>query len=191
MMGTNRGTLIVLSGVALAVMSLAACGSATIPESSPAAGTAATPRLVKPKPVGGSSAGQGPRVVATPAPVPGGKAGSQKVVLGDRILVINGVTKQRGANTGTVLIDMTLTVRNTSGTAIRNEAAFFHLMGPGGDAFGYQDNSSDNFYGTVGAYASRSGTLEFRIPSAAASGLYLLYRPEIASEAVLTPLNVR
>jgi hypothetical protein len=64
-------------------------------------------------------------------------------------------------------------------------------MGPGGDAFGYQDNSSDNFYGTAGAYASRSGTLEFRIPAAAASGLYLLYRPEIASEAVLTPLHVR
>jgi hypothetical protein len=31
--------------------------------------------------------------------------------------------------------------------------------------------------------------IEFQIPSAAASGLYLLYRPEIAAEAVLTRLK--
>jgi hypothetical protein len=189
-MGTSRGKLIVLGGVTLAVMSLAACGSATSPGSSPAAGSSVTPRLVTPKPVGGSPAGHGPRVVTTPARLPGGKIGSQKVVLGDRIVIINRVTSQQGANKNTVLIDLVLVVRNTSGKAIRNEAAFFHLMGPGGDMFGYQDNSSDNFYGTIGAHGSRGGMIEFEVPAAAASGLSLLYRPEIASEAVLTRLHV-
>ena len=186
----SRGKLIVLGGATLAVMSLAACGSATTPGSSPAAGSAGTPHLVTPKPVGGSPGGQGPQVVATPAPLPGGKAGSQKVVLSDRVLVINSITSQREANKNTVLIDLALVVRNTSAEAIRNEATFFHLIGPGGDTFGYQDNSPDNFYGTIGAHASRGGTIEFEVPAAAASGLYLLYRPEIAKEAVLTRLHV-
>lgn len=180
----------VLGGVMLVVMWLAACGSAPTPgsSSSAAAGPTVTPRIVIPKSVGGSP-GKGPRVISNPAPLPGGKVGSQKVVLSDRTLVINSVTSQRGTNQGSILIDLDLVVRNTSGKAIRNESTFFQLMGPEGDTFGHQTNSSDDFYRTIDAHASRSGTIEFEIPTAAASSLYLLYRPEIATETVLTRLK--
>ena len=63
-------------------------------------------------------------------------------------------------------------------------------MGREGDTFGYRGNRSGTFYGAIGAHASRSGMIEFQIPSAAASGLYLLYRPEIARETVLTRLKI-
>ncbi len=82
-------------------------------------------------------------------------------------------------------------VRNASGKVIQNKAAFFQLIGAGGDAFGQQGNSSSgNFYGSISAHASRSGSVEFEIPVAAASNLYLLYRPEIGTETVLTRLTV-
>ena len=188
-MGLSKGKLAVLgSGVTLVVMGLAACGAGNPgPNLSPAA--AVTPRLVTPTPVGGSP-GTGPTVISNPAPLPGGKINSQKVVLGDRTLIINSVTSQRAASKSSILIDMDIVVRNTTGKAIGNKAAFFQLVGPGGDTFGYQDNSPDNFYGTIGGHASRSGRIEFQIPSAAASSLYLLYRPEIAKETVLTRLKI-
>src|SRR5260370_2618221 len=63
-------------------------------------------------------------------------------------------------------------------------------VGPGGDTFDYQDNSPDNFYGTIGGDASRSGMIEVQIPSAATSSLYLLYRPQIAQETGLTRLKI-
>jgi len=188
-MGPSRGKLAVLGGgVTLVVMGLAACGSGNPGQNlSPAA--AATPRLVTPTPIGGSP-GTGPTVISNPAPLPGGKINSQKVVLRDRTLIINSVISQRAANKSSVLIGVDIVIRNTTGKAIRNKAAFFQLVGPGGDTFGYQDNSPDNFYGTIGGHASRSGMIEFQIPSAAASSLYLLYRPEIAKETVLTRLKV-
>ncbi|HYZ57794.1 MAG TPA: hypothetical protein VE733_30425 [Streptosporangiaceae bacterium] len=173
----------------LVVIGLAACGSAAGPGSGSAAAAAPTPRLVSPKSVGGSP-GKGPLVVSNPAPLPGGKASSQKVVLSDRTVVINSVTSTRGMNQGSTLIDLELVIRNTSGKTIRNEAAYFQLVGPQGDTFGHQDNSSDNFYHTIGAHASRSGMIEFGIPAAAASSLYLLYRPEIATETALIRLRV-
>ena len=188
-MGPSRGKLAVLGGgVTLVVTGLAACGSGHPgPTMSPAA--AATPRLVTPTSIGGSP-GTGPTVISTPAALPGGTISSQKVVLGDRTLIISRVTSQRAANKSSVLIDVDIVVQNTTGKAIRNKAAFFQLVGPGGDTFGYQDNSPDNFYGTIGGHASRSGMIEFQIPSAAASSLYLLYRPEIARETVLTRLKI-
>lgn len=187
-MGVSRGDLAALGAATLVVMGLAACSSGNPgPDLSPAA--AVTPRLVTPTSIGGSP-GRGPTVISSPASLPGGKISSQKVVLGDRTLIINRVTSQRAAIKNSVLIDLDMVVRNTGAKAIRNQAAFFQLVGPGGDIFGYEDNSSGTFYGPIGAHASRSGTIEFQVPSAAASSLYLLYRPEIAAETVLTRLKI-
>jgi hypothetical protein len=191
-MNTRRRKLAVLGGVLAVGMCLAACSSAASPESnSPAAaGPAATPQLVSPKPLGGS-AGKGPQVISNPPRLPGGQASSQKVALNDRTVTITSVTSRSGASQGSILIDLDLVVRNTSGKAIQNKAAFFELIGAEGDTFGQQaNNSSDDFYGTIGAHASRSGSIEFQIPAAAASNLYLLYRPEIATETVLTRLTI-
>jgi hypothetical protein len=187
-MGPSGGNLAALGGATLVVVGLAACSASNPGENlSPAA--AVTPRLVTPTPIGGAP-GRGLGVTSSPAPLPGGKISSQKAVLGDRTLIIKSVTSQRAAIKNSVLIDLDIVVRNTSGKAIKNEAVFFHLIGPDGDTFGYQDNSSDTFYGTIGAHASRSGMIEFQIPSAAVSDLYLLYRPELARETVLTRLKI-
>lgn len=186
MIGTRRGKLAGTGAVMMVVLGLVACSSAS---GSPSAAAVVTPRLVTPTPVGGSP-GQGPTVISSPAPLPGGKISSQEIVLKDRTLVISSVTSQPAAIKKSILIDLDLVVRNTSGKAIKNQAAFFQLVGPGGDTFGYQDNSPDDFYGTIGAHASRSGTIEFQIPSAAGSSVYLLYRPETAKETVLTRLKI-
>jgi len=187
-MGLSRGNLVARGGATLVVIGLAAC-SASNPGTNLSPAAAVTPRLVTPTPIGGAS-GRGPRVISSPAPLPGGKISSQAVGLRDRTLIIKSVTSQRAAIKNSVLIDLDIVVRNTSGKAIKNEAVFFHLIRREGDTFGYQDNSSNIFYGTIGAHASRSGMIEFQIPSAAASDLYLLYRPEIARETVLTRLKI-
>jgi hypothetical protein len=147
-----------------------------------------TPQLVTPKSVSGSP-GKGPLVISSPTLVPGGKAGSQQIVLHDRSLIINHVTELKGVSANTILISLDLAVQNTSDKAIMNLSTFFQLMGSEGDAFGYQSNSSDNFYSTIAAHTTRSGTIEFQVPRAAASGLRLLYRPEIAIETVIILLK--
>jgi len=187
-MGLSRGNLAALGGATLCVVGLAAC-SASNPGANLSPVDAVTPRLVTSTPIGGAP-GRGPRVISSPTPLPGGKISSQKVVQGDRTLIIKSITSQRAAIKNSVLIDLDIVVRNTSGKAIKNEAVFFHLIGAEGDTFGNQDNNSDTFYSTIGAHASRSGMIEFQIPSAAASDLYLLYRPEIAKETVLTRLKI-
>jgi hypothetical protein len=83
-------------------------------------------------------------------------------VLSDRTLIITGVTKHPGPAHGTVLIDLNLVVRNTSGRPIKNMPAFFRLIGPEGDSFNYQYKSSDNFYRPVGARTSRAGLTKVR-----------------------------
>jgi len=148
-----------------------------------------TPQLVTPKASSGSP-GKGPLVISSPTPVPGGKAGSQRIVLGDRTLIINRVSKQTGASTNFTLINLDLAVRNTSDKAIMNQSTFFQLMGPEGDIFSYQYNSSDNFYGTIAAHTTRSGTIVFQVPAAATSSLRLLYRPEIAAETAIILLKI-
>ena len=106
-------------------------------------------------------------------------------------MTITSVTFQRGTGPSSILIDLDLVVRNTSGKDIQNKAAFFELIGAEGDTFGDQGNNSlDNFYGAIAAHAARSGRIDFEIPAAAASNLYLLYRPEIATETVLTRLKI-
>jgi hypothetical protein len=159
--------------------------------SKPSATTATTtPQLVTPKAARGSP-GKGPIVISSPTPVPGGKAGSQQIVLGDRTLIINSVSKQKGASTNSTFIDLDLAVQNTSNKAIMNQSTFFQLIGSEGDTFSYQYNSSDNFYGTIAAHKTRSGTIEFEVPTAAAtSSLHLLYRPEIATETAIILLKI-
>ena len=120
----------------------------------------------------------------------GGHASSEQVVLKDRTLVISSVSKQNGVNAASSLITLVLTVKNTSNKPIMNQSTFFQLMGKEGDIFSYQYNSSDNFYGTVPANSSHSGTVVFQLPSAAAHNLHLLYRPEVTVETALVMLNV-
>jgi hypothetical protein len=129
-------------------------------------------------------------VISSPTPVPGGKPGSQQIVLGDRTLIINSVSKQQGASTNFTLINLYLAVQNTSNKAIMNRSTFFQLMGSEGDTFGYQYNSSDTFYGPIAAHTARNGTIVFQVPTAATPGLHLLYRPELATETAIIWLNI-
>jgi len=184
---------LVLGGMILVLfLLLVACSSAGSNSSNGNTGTGSTtitPHLVTPKAASGSP-GKGPLVISSPTPVPGGKAGSQQIILGDRTLIINSVSKQKGASTSSTLINLDLTIQNTSNKAIMNQSTFFQLMGPEGDAFGYQYNSSDNFYGTIAAHRTRSGTIVFQVPTAATSSLRLLYRPEIATETAIILLKI-
>jgi hypothetical protein len=123
-------------------------------------------------------------------PAPGGNANDQQKVLRDRILVLNSVSKQEAVDEHSCLIALALTVRNTSDKPIMNQSAFFQLMSVEGDIFTYQYGSSDHFYDVLSAHSSRDGTVVFQIPTAAASHLQLLYRPEVATESVLMLLKV-
>jgi hypothetical protein len=165
--------------------------SSTRHQGSPLTVTAAatiTPQFVTPKTVRGSP-GKGPVVISSPTPVSGGRPGSQQIVLADRILIINRVARQKGASAQSSLISLDLTVRNTSAKVIKNLPTYFQLIASEGDTFGYQYNSSDNFYGTIAAHTARGGTIMFQVP-AAASGLRLLYRPEIATETAIIMLKI-
>ena len=135
------------------------------------------------------SNGAAPVEVATRTPVPGGSSTSQQMVLKDRILAINTVNRQKGANPDPVAINIAMTIKNTGGRSIQNQAAFFQLVGAGGDFFG-QTNSSDNFYGPIAPHTTRNGTITFQLPAAAAKNLRLMYRSEVASEALLIPIKV-
>jgi hypothetical protein len=75
-----------------------------------------------------------------------------------------------------------------SGYSVMNDNLFDNITG--GDAFGYQYNSSDNFYGTIVAHTTRSGTIMFQVPTAATSSMHLLYRPEIATETAIILLKI-
>jgi hypothetical protein len=189
----------------LCILLLNACGGTTqsragavtatpTPRSSSSTQTVATPTPGKTSvpaatatPV--QSNGAAPLEITTPSPIPGGSSTSQQTVLKDRTLIIESVSKQRGANPDPVAITIAITINNTGGKAIQNQASFFHLIGTGGDFFG-QTNSSDNFYGSITAHTSRSGTITFQLPAAAATNLRLMYRSEVASEALLIPLKL-
>ncbi len=167
-----------------------ATGSTRDQRSTPSATAIATitPQMVTPKASG--SPGKGPVVISSPTSVPGGRPGSQQIVLADRTMIINRVTRQNGVSANTTLISLDLSVQNTSAKAIMNQPTFFQLMASEGDTFGYQYNSSDNFYGTIAAHATRSGMIVFQVPTAAAAGLRLLYRPEIATETAIILLKI-
>ncbi|GHO94838.1 hypothetical protein KSF_048860 [Reticulibacter mediterranei] len=134
------------------------------------------------------SNGAAPIEIATSTPVPGGSSTSQQIVLKDRALVINTVSRQKGANPDPVAINIAITIKNTGDRSIQNQAAFFQLVSAGGDFFG-QTNSSDNFYGSIASHTIRSGTITFQLPALATKNLRLMYRSEVSSEALLVPIN--
>ena len=178
----------VLAGCVLLLL-LAACASANTSTGAPTSHKSTTPVIVTPKSQQGSP-GTGPIVVDTSTPVPNGSANSGQVVLKDRTLVLNDVSKQSAADGHSSLISLVLTVKNTSDKPIQNQSTFFQLMGTEGDIFTYQSSSSDNFFADIPAGSTSNGTIVFQIPTAAASNLRLLYRPEVATETVLMALKV-
>ena len=181
---------LILSGIILAVLLLlAACNSASNGSAQSSPSSTRTPLVVTPKSSQGSP-GQGPTIVSTPSPVPNGPAGSQQVVLGDRILIVYSAVKQKSASANSMFINLDLAVHNTSGKTIMNQSTFFQLLGPEGDVYGEQYNRSDNLYGPISAQASSRGNVVFQIPSTAVSKLSLLYRPEVATETVIIPLKI-
>jgi hypothetical protein len=159
---------------------LAACASA---ESS-ASSQSTAPILITAKSAQGMP-GSGSIVVVVP-----GNANDQQAVLKDRMLVLNGVSKQDTDDGHSSLIALALTIRNTSDRPIMNQSGFFQLMSVEGDIFTYQYDSSDHFYDMLPAHCSRDGTVVFQIPTAAASRLQLLYRSEVATESVLMLLKI-
>lgn len=168
---------------------LAACNTASSSASSNGGAPISKATVVTARSVQGMP-GTGPIVVTSPTPVPGGNADAQQVVLKDRTLVLNNVSKQDAAGGDSSLITLALTIKNTSNQPIMNESSFFQLMGAEGDTFTYQSNSSDNFYSPVPAHGFRNGTIVFQVPRAATAHLQLLYRPEVETETVLMPLKL-
>ncbi|HLI09131.1 MAG TPA: DUF4352 domain-containing protein [Ktedonobacteraceae bacterium] len=161
-------------------------GNGSTPQGTAIAST--TPQIVTPKSVSGSP-GIGPTVISSPTAVPGGKPGSQQVVLGDRTLIISSVSEQKGTGANSTLVTVNLSIHNTSAKTIMNQPSFYELYGSGGDAFGSQYSSSVNFYGPIAANTIRSGTIVFQVPTAVASQLSLFYRPEIATETTIIALK--
>jgi Domain of unknown function (DUF4352) len=181
--------------ILIVLLLLAGCSSAnnnsttnSSTQSSTTTAVSTTPQLITPRSASGSP-GKGPLVISSPTMVPGTKQGAQQVVLGDRTLILSRVTIQNGTNSNSSMIVLELAIHNTSSKTIMNLANFFQLMGPDGDAFGYQYNSSDNFYGPITAFQTRTGTIVFEVPKAAISSLQLLYRPEAAAETVIIRLK--
>lgn len=138
----------------------------------------------------GNTKSSGPIVISSPPPAPGGNAHSALVALQDRTLIITNAVKQNGASANIVAISLTLTIKNTSRAAINNQATYYQLVGSEGDAFGQQSSATPTFFGSVAVGASRSGTIVFEIPSAAATGLRLLFRPEVATDTSFVTLKV-
>lgn len=137
-----------------------------------------------------STPGIGPTAILTPTIVPGGNAHSQLVVLTDRTLAITSVSKQAIAGSDSTAISLAMTIKNTSTKPIMNKDVYFQLISAEGDAFGLQPNVASSFFGTIAPQSSRSGTIVFQVPTAAANKLQLLYRPEVAAEAVSIALNM-
>lgn len=151
--------------------------------------------------VGASTPGSGPTVIvqATPTttgitstttgtgatPTPG-----QVIKLADRSLTIVQAGKLAGTDASSTGISLALIVTNTGQSPIMNQATFYQLEGAEGDSFGTQSSVSANFYGSIPARSSRQGTIVFQVPTGAVNGIRLLYRPEVATETTLIPLNV-
>ena len=137
-----------------------------------------------------STPGVGPTVILSPTPVPGGGAHSQQVVLADRTLIINNVSKGAGSDANSTAIRMTMTMKNTSAKAITNQPSYFSLFGTEGDVFGLAANTTGSFFGSIDVNSSRSGTVVFQVPTGAAKALKLFYRSDVANETVFIPFNV-
>ena len=131
----------------------------------------------------------GPSIILTPTPVPGGGSGSQQVTFPDRVLIIGKVSQQPGVGNSTP-VSLALTIKNTGTKPILNQATFFQLVGSEGDIFGYQSSATPGFYGTISPQSAHNGTIVFLVPiGAMSSGLRLLYRSEIDTETVFVRLQ--
>lgn len=151
-------------------------------------GTKSVPATATPLPQNNPS--NGPSIILTPTPVPGGGSGSQQVTFPDRVLIIGKVSQQPGVGNSTP-VSLVLTMKNTSAKPILNQAAFFQLAGSEGDIFGYQSSVTPGFYGTISPQSSHNGTIVFLVPTGAMSGgLRLLYRSEIDAETVFVRLQI-
>jgi hypothetical protein len=201
MIGTYLQRIFV-SGCILLVLTLAACGNTAgntaTPTTTPRNEMSTNPTIAQSTPTAPSVAnstpvistpGHGPVVILTPTPVPGGSVNSQLIALPDRTLAILNVGKQQASDASSTLISLNLTMQNTGKTSIPNQPGYYQLVGSEGDMFGSQSSASPSFFGTITAHASRSGTIVFQIPSAAVSGLRLLFRSEIATETVFVQLK--
>ena len=132
---------------------------------------------------------KGPQTILTPTPIAGGGASSQQVTLADRTLIISNVSEQQNSSTNATAVTLVMAVHNTGTKAIQNQASFYELVGAEGDIFGLQSSATPSFFGTIAAQGSLNGTIVFQVPSAASSGLRLLFRPEVASETVFVALT--
>ena len=137
-----------------------------------------------------STPGVGPTVILSPTPVPGGGVHSQQVILADRTLIINDVSKGAGSDTNSTAIRMTMTMKNTSAKAILNQPSYFSLFGTEGDVFGLAANTTGSFFGSIDAKSARSGTVVFQVPTGAAAALKLFYRSNVANETVFVPFSI-
>jgi hypothetical protein len=205
MIGTYLQRIFV-SGCILLVLTLAACGNTAGTAGNTATPTTTTrnevstnPTIAQSTPTAPSVAtlipvistpGHGPVIILTPTPVPGGSVNSQLIGLPDRTLAILNVGKQQASDASSTLISLNLTMQNTGKTSIPNQPSYYQLVGSEGDMFGSQSSASPSFFGTITPHASRGGTIVFQIPSAAVSGLRLLFRSEIATETVFVQLKI-
>jgi len=136
-----------------------------------------------------STPGIAPTVILSPTPIPGGGPHSQQVLLADRVLLINNVSRGTGTDASSVTIRLTMTLKNTSAKTITNVDTYYSLFGSEGDVFGLPLNANGSFFGAIAANGLRSGTLVFQVPLGADTALRLLYRSEVARETVFVPIN--
>ena len=160
---------------------LAACGdTGSAPAPSP---------VVRSGTVLASTPGTAPVVVLTPTTGPGGTVSQQPITLTDRTLTLERVSRKPGADASSIAVSITIKITSTTTGPIKNEATFYQLVAAEGDIFGAQSGTPPGFYGAIAPGQSRQGTITFQVPTAAAQSLELLYRPEVARETVLVPLN--
>jgi hypothetical protein len=185
---------ILIAGITLLLCTLVACGgssgttgntsaSTPTPTQQPQALSTTTPAKGTP--------GTGPIVITTPTPAPGGNSHSQLVILADRTLTINDVTKQAGSDSSLTAVTLMLMIKNTGSKSIKNQETFFQLVSSEGDSFGAASGTPAGFFGTIAPHDSRTGSLVFQIPLGAMNGLRLLYRSEFAEETVFVTLNIQ
>ena len=190
----NRRNFILPGVLLISLFLLAGCdlfGStgASVSTTPTAQGRTISPTVISNATVGTNTHGTGPIIIQSPTPVSGGSASSQQVGLADRQLVIENVSRQVDATTGTTTVTIKLEIKNTSGKNIKNLATYYQLVGAEGDMFGLSADTNGSFFGTVASGSMRSGTLTFQqIPTAAIKKLQLLYRSETA-QVVFVPLN--
>ena len=184
--------VIALCAVVLCLYVLSACGSsdASTSTTTPTANAPSGGNTVVAVTSVASTPGIGPTVILSPTLIPGGGIHSQQVVLSDRTLIINDVSKSAGSDANSTAISMSMTMKNTGTKAITNSPDFYSLFGTEGDAFGLSAKTTGSFFGSIEANSSRNGTVVFQVPTGAAKSLKLFFRSNVANESVFIPFTV-